>query len=829
MKRKRQTAMAAAAALLAAAVLLSGCSTEEEKAPTGADRVNGTSQSADGAQEEKEGSGNAGGQAGDSLDVVDTRQLAGELKEKYADQEQYAYAEPMTGIPRDQTFSFTIGFDPEEKGMTSFSEIVEICEESDLTHPVPFMAAWDEGSTDTFTIRPPRYGGLTISSLEMEGAPGYEEGKYHLFDQGEGMDWGNRGTLYMVQKVDLETGEPLEKPVVTVLTVQGELDTPSVSFSTTEDGRARFSWEPVEGAEQYYLLELNRSEDSSFRESVVIGSTDGTEWTAPSSETGGDVFGANSRFRTFLISEDDWKNPAMVEQFAGEYDPADGPVRESAEYVNSYGVIAVSSQGTSMISEIFSEDDLAKLLPYSLAYQAEKESEDGYSAFAATVQTAPAYRWIVMCDGRLSQRLIEYRTEEAFEMEGFYAEIDDEGNVTDVSHPMQLEIPYTVEGTPFTGSVRVENYSKGTWKKDLEDLAERQESLRSRTGSIAAELRTEEVTEETELPETVEEYPVTANSALSEYLAIHMLNGVPVIDLSEFPESADLEILTDAWEEAYYQNPLILGVDGVYVSADRKSLRVEYQDTGEERERKQQEIVEAVGKAAEQILEDGMSDLEKELAINAYLCEQGEYDDAALENAEQYDFQKTDPEFNDSFTPYGILVNGKGVCASYAGSFKLLADAAGLNCIVTTGYLDGSLSHAWNRVKINGAWQTVDSTNNDNDMVANALLNMPDSAIRNTLVEDTSYVLDSCLGEYTSDLEEDEYYHLQDRFFDPEEIAEELADGLEKEGEAVLRTEYDLNDQTFYVIANQVMEKLDVEELQGFYWMGVIWLAEAAE
>ena len=76
-------------------------------------------------------------------------------------------------------------------------------------------------------------------------------------------------------------------------------------------------------------------------------------------------------------------------------------------------------------------------------------------------------------------------------------------------------------------------------------------------------------------------------------------------------------------------------------------------------------------------------DREKELAINNYLCENGTYDYDALDNAEQYGYQRVDPEYNDAFTPYGILIDGKGVCASYAGSFKLLADAAGLKSIVT--------------------------------------------------------------------------------------------------------------------------------------------------
>lgn len=126
-------------------------------------------------------------------------------------------------------------------------------------------------------------------------------------------------------------------------------------------------------------------------------------------------------------------------------------------------------------------------------------------------------------------------------------------------------------------------------------------------------------------------------------------------------------ILTDAWEEAYYQNPLILGIDGIYLSRDGKSLKVKYQEGGEERRRKQQEIIDQVETVTSRIISSGMSDLEKELAINNYLCENGTYDYDALDNAEQYGYQRVDPEYNDAFTPYGILIDGKGVCASYAG------------------------------------------------------------------------------------------------------------------------------------------------------------------
>lgn len=58
---------------------------------------------------------------------------------------------------------------------------------------------------------------------------------------------------------------------------------------------------------------------------------------------------------------------------------------------------------------------------------------------------------------------------------------------------------------------------------------------------------------------------------MSEYLAITMMGGETVIDLSDFPEAQSQEVLVDAWQEAIYQNPLILGVDGAKISTDGKN------------------------------------------------------------------------------------------------------------------------------------------------------------------------------------------------------------------------------------------------------------------
>ena len=177
--------------------------------------------------------------------------------------------------------------------------------------------------------------------------------------------------------------------------------------------------------------------------------------------------------------------------------------------------------------------------------------------------------------------------------------------------------------------------------------------------------------------------------------------------------------------------------------------------------------------------------------------------------------------YNDSFTAYGILINGKGVCAGYSAAFKLLADAAGLENIVVTGYLDGSLPHAWNKVKIDGEWYIIDTTNNDNDVIPNALFNLSDSAAWSALTEDDEFVMDSCVYNYAAGTDKDEYYHSKGKFFDTDTIAEKLADELISDGYAMLRTDYNINDEDFAKIMQKTANKSE-KNIRGCYWMGVI-------
>ena len=196
-----------------------------------------------------------------------------------------------------------------------------------------------------------------------------------------------------------------------------------------------------------------------------------------------------------------------------------------------------------------------------------------------------------------------------------------------------------------------------------------------------------------------------------------------------------------------------------------------------------------------------------------------------MENAEKNNFKNVDKEFQDSFTPYGVLVKQVGVCASYAGAYKLLAEEAGLDCIVVTGYLDGSLPHAWNKVKVDGEWLIVDTTNNDNPYLFNALLNLPNNEADKVLVEDENYLMDAAISEYEAVQSEKEYYRISQKYYGEDQIAAALSTGLTQDGASTLRTEYSLNDEQFAAIAQQAAENSG-SELKGTYWMGVIYLTK---
>jgi len=95
-----------------------------------------------------------------------------------------------------------------------------------------------------------------------------------------------------------------------------------------------------------------------------------------------------------------------------------------------------------------------------------------------------------------------------------------------------------------------------------------------------------------------------------------------------------------------------------------------------------------------------MSDYEKVLAIHDYLVLNAKYDDRV----------KSGDGPAASRLAQGVILNGTGVCSSYAGGMCLLLGMVDIECIFVAGTGKGEGDHAWNKVKIDGEWYNIDAT-----------------------------------------------------------------------------------------------------------------------
>lgn len=93
---------------------------------------------------------------------------------------------------------------------------------------------------------------------------------------------------------------------------------------------------------------------------------------------------------------------------------------------------------------------------------------------------------------------------------------------------------------------------------------------------------------------------------------------------------------------------------------------------------------------------DGLNEYEKELEIHDRLSYSVEY--SHLEELPR--------EYH---TAEGSLLEGVGVCDSFAKALQLIYSRVGIDSIIVLGSLDGN-PHAWNMVKINNEWYHVDLT-----------------------------------------------------------------------------------------------------------------------
>lgn len=207
------------------------------------------------------------------------------------------------------------------------------------------------------------------------------------------------------------------------------------------------------------------------------------------------------------------------------------------------------------------------------------------------------------------------------------------------------------------------------------------------------------------------DYPVFGSNELTRFIAGQLIAGSTAIDISEFLDQPGMPDYADALHEAVYQNPYAMAYFDQF-SFDGTVIHVEAAYPPAEKQARQAKIADAAEAVVDSQISAGMSVSEKVSAINRYLVDHADYDDAAIAASGKY---RSDipADYRYAWETDGTLVNALGVCMSYAYAFHAVAEEAGLESVVVSGELADGGGHAWNKVKIGDSWRAVDVTWND--------------------------------------------------------------------------------------------------------------------
>ena len=235
------------------------------------------------------------------------------------------------------------------------------------------------------------------------------------------------------------------------------------------------------------------------------------------------------------------------------------------------------------------------------------------------------------------------------------------------------------------------------------------------------ELKPEKTYQKENLPETkddiadvivAEELFEGFSTELIDKVANAMFKFEPVVDITSYNISTDDTVALFSAISKYYptEYSLLTKGDFKYKIIFSPSLecitdiRFYYGDDAnlEAFEQRNKDLKAEIDKIVAQV--EGMDDFEKALYIHDYIVLNSEYDLELLKILKT-EGTLTGELRSEKYTEYSILINGTGICGSYALAYRALMNAAGVDCL----YLSSQqMNHAWNMVKIDGEWYHVD-------------------------------------------------------------------------------------------------------------------------
>ena len=139
----------------------------------------------------------------------------------------------------------------------------------------------------------------------------------------------------------------------------------------------------------------------------------------------------------------------------------------------------------------------------------------------------------------------------------------------------------------------------------------------------------------------------------------------------------DSRVVFGIIEKIILDNPEIMFYEGGRYRSDGQ-LTLKYSKSRDFILSAVQTTIRTADEILDEIIQPGMNDFEKELAIHDYIVNNCRYD--IEENLKE---GTTPPE---DYTAYGVLVNGMAVCEGYAKAMKLMLDRVNIPSLVVAGY-----------------------------------------------------------------------------------------------------------------------------------------------
>ncbi len=690
--------------------------------------------------------------------------------------------------------------------------------------------AFEVYATQDYTNAFRRYNKNYVEDGKIKVAPGdvVELGEDGSHDVNNGT-WGSLNRLYLVQFIDLQTGEDLEKPIVTPFSVKHDLDAPTVSQGVDESNCYKLSWKPVDGASKY----------------VVFEHTGGCSYNVCCTTT--DTSVTVEEFQQQKESEE------FIELFKGDLANAGYEVdNEGIAFMNSavryddslkdgyFTVIALDSEGRSSgISNIVDVREIASSLPYAVKESVLKKE-------ISSINDVPEYVDVEMVDGSVAQMIIDYHGGQGYKnpdepekitirahiantlfdsflvvMTGMLYD-DVASNMSVVLEREDKLLENVKTGESESGAMELISDEPGEDNESAEPETEPEAETRPEPETKPEpETATEKATEAE--PETKPESsePSTENNIFDDsrlnsvapevekiigelgaervdkvlyaetkleawiaYCLIAQIEEIPV-PASVFHEAANTEYLFKLFLEAYRQNPTsgMIDITDVKYNTQTETLIIPYCEDASIRLDKTKQELDKAEELVSSHINDSMADYEKVLTLNDYFCQNASYDQNSTSTS--VDLNNLSESFIDAHTPYGILCKDFGVCESYSEAFLLTSRMAGLESICEIGKLFGG-GHEWNRVKVDGSWCVLDVTNNDNEYFANGLFNLSDEQIEGILVPEIQAVTDS--SKFAANSGNNEYYYVNNKYASDMDNAKQLfKEALKSENQVTFR------------------------------------------